>query len=138
MQAQRFNQSTLQLFTVGHTIVMTTNITLLNTIAWHVLTSIEVPYLAINAYKFLFMFFATYFFLSVLEVTLIRYLKVFVWKKITPIDTRFMFAFMTIFNILISILVSGSRFLTNEDFLLEARFLGIENPEAPKSYLKLQ
>ena len=117
---------------------MTANITLLNTIAWYVLTSIEVPYLFINAYKFVYMFFATYFFLSVLEVTLIRYLKVFVWKKITPIDTRFMFAFMTIFNILMSILVSGSRFFTNEDFLLEARFLGIENPEPPKSYLKLQ
>ena len=107
-------------------------------LAIFVLTTVQLHPFLIGIYKFGVMAASSYFSMTVIELATLRFLIVFVWKRVPPIQDQFTVMFLTALNILISCLVSGSRFQTMEDLGYDAQFLGADSHFVPQPALKMR
>ena len=114
------------------------NVVLLNIQGCFILTSTELNQFLIDIYKFGVMSASVYFSITVIEVTVIRFMTIFVWRRVPPIEDQFAVTFLTVLNIFISAMVGGSRFHTKEDLMYDARFLGAGPLMVPEATLSMK
>ena len=117
---------------------MILNLVLLNIQGCFIFTSTELNQFLIDLYKFGVMSASVYFSMTVIEVTIIRFLTIFVWRRVPPIEDQFAVTFLTVLNIFVSVMVGGSRFHTKEDLMYDAKFLGADPLVAPKASLNMK
>ena len=123
---------------MGFIVSMFCNFVLNNILAIFVLTTVQLHPFLIGIYKFGVMAASSYFSMTVIELATLRFLIVFVWKRVPPIQDQFTVMFLTALNILISCLVSGSRFQTMEDLGYDAQFLGADAQLVPPPALRMK
>ena len=123
---------------MGFIVSMFCNFVLNNILALFVLTTVQLHPFLIGIYKFGVMAASSYFSMTVIELATLRFLIVFVWKRVPPIQDLFTVMFLTALNILISCLVSGSRFQTMEDLGYDAQFLGADAHLVPPPALRMK
>ena len=114
------------------------NLTMLNILAYFVMMNTELDEILRNVYKFILIWISCFYYLTVLEVSLINFWIKFVWKRVPPIDDQFAPLFNAILKTIIANLVSASRFLTNEDVAMDARFLGVDISLAPSPKIRMR
>ena len=125
------------MFTIGNFICITCcNSILLNILFWFVCTSTELNFILRSTYKFFYILVATWCYLSYFEAILLRFMTIFIWKRLPPIDDQFAIMFFTLFNAFVSIFVSATRFMTEEDVAHDAQFIGIEKELALEPKLR--
>ena len=129
---------TFQLFTIGHGICISCNLSLLNIMFWFVCTSTELNFLMRSVYKFYFIFVSVWTYLGYFEVILLKFLTIYIWKRIPPIQDQYSVFFLALFNTFIGTLVSAMRFLTDENIAHDAEFMGFDKKLAPPPKLKVQ
>ena len=117
---------------------MMCNMVFLNIHGCFILSSTELNQFLIDLYKFGVMSASAYFSMTVIEVTVIRFMTIFVWRRVPPIEDQFAVTFLTLLNIFVSVMVGGSRFHTREDLTYDARFLGADPFMVPEATLNMK
>ena len=128
-----------QLYTIGCILSMIVgNLMLINILGIFVMSNSQLHPFLIVTYKFGLMATSSYFSLTVIEVAILRFLTVFVWKRVPPIEDQFTVIFLTLVNILFCVLIGTSRFQTGEGVEYDARFLGADPLLIPEPNLKIK
>ena len=117
---------------------MMCNLVILNIHGCFILSSTELNQILIDTYKFGLMSASVYFSMTVIEVTVIRFMTIFVWRRVPPIEDQFAVTFLTVLNIFVSVMVGGSRFHTKEDLMYDAKFLGADPLMVPEASLNMK
>ena len=92
----------------------------------------------IATYKFGLMAGSSYFSMTVIEVAILRFLTIFIWRRVPPIEDQFTIAFLTVINIFVGVLVGSGRFLTGEGLEYDAKLLGADPLLVPKPALDMK
>ena len=127
-----------QLYTIGCILSIICNLVLNNILGFFVLCNTQLHPFLIATYKFGLMSASSYFSMSVIEVAILKFLTIFIWKRVPPIEDQFTITFLTIINIFVSVLVGSSRFLTGEGLEYDAKLLGADPLLVPKPALGLK
>ena len=128
-----------QLYTIGCILSMFVgNLVLINVLGIFVMSNSQLHPFLIVTYKFGLMAASSYFSLTVIEVAILRFLTIFVWKRVPPLEDQFTVIFLTLVNILFCVLIGTSRFQTGEGVEYDARFLGADPLLIPKPNLKMK
>ena len=128
-----------QLYTIGCILSMVVgNLVLNNILGIFIMSNSQLHTILIVIYKFGLMAASSYFSLTVIEVAILRFLTIFVWKRVPPIEDQFTVIFLTLVNILFCILIGTSRFQTGEGLEYDARFLGADPLLIPNPNLRMK
>ena len=127
-----------QLYSIGCFISIISNLVLNNILGIFVLSNTQLHPFLIATYKFGLMAASSYFSMTCIEVAILRFLTIFVWKRVPPLEDQFTIAFLTTVNIFFCVLVGGSRFLTGEGLEYDAKLLGADPLSVPKPALELK
>ena len=101
----------LQLYTLGHFVLIVLTVTVLNTKIVSLVFEVRFS-LATNCFFHILRITCQFFILFIIiETVLIRYWTKFIWKSIQQINDKFVINFLTLFNSCLSLLLALYEFL---------------------------